>query len=598
MADRNITLSLNVRPDMSPAQAALRSMAADLGRAAQSTDHLRAGLKMPAGTVAPTVDQAQAAVEQLNAASAARQQTLATALEAMDPARIKELTTQTLGLEVAHKRLTEALQVEREAQTGLSVAQEQVNAGLEGMQRSIDLANAALEPDALKRRIALTLELRKAQGELADAIAREEGGFLGVLGAKVGGRLGQILTLAGKAIKAVSGLGEATAPTPPTETAKPVEVLPASAPTTAAGAEALPEVLPAESGLEGLATAAESAAASIEGLDAAAKESETPKTREASGPRESLPSRPAPKGGGFEELTGGGEAEAGGGLEAAGGIEAAGAGEAAAGLGGLAAATGPAAIAIIALGVGAAIAEKAFEKAVQLANVANPASVEQFNMALADIQGVIGQRLVPVVELATEIARDWGDVIANMLPSTQDVRNLLDELRPSIDEVKEAMLEAAPVVKELAKDGLKAMALTLKTVVQGARPFLDALVQAAHGLQLLFFGEDRGPGTATARGAAAGPAKIQGLEDLSNDIITSAFRVGRPEAEDPQKQLTGGILALTIAVDNARKFLEDTFGQGKAALKGAKEGLDVAADTGRKALDFFNNPFAPWVNGF
>ena len=212
MADRNITLSLNVRPDMSPAQAALRSMAADLGRAAQSTDHLRAGLKMPAGTVAPTVDQAQAAVEQLNAASAARQQTLATALEAMDPARIKELTTQTLGLEVAHKRLTEALQVEREAQTGLSVAQEQVNAGLEGMQRSIDLANAALEPDALKRRIALTLELRKAQGELADAIAREEGGFLGVLGAKVGGRLGQILTLAGKAIKAVSGLGEATAP--------------------------------------------------------------------------------------------------------------------------------------------------------------------------------------------------------------------------------------------------------------------------------------------------------------------------------------------------------------------------------------------------
>ena len=285
-------------------------------------------------------------------------------------------------------------------------------------------------------------------------------------------------------------------------------------------------------------------------------------------------------------------------MEAAGGIEAAGAGEAAAGLGGLAAATGPAAIAIIALGVGAAIAEKAFEKAVQLANVANPASVEQFNMALADIQGVIGQRLVPVVELATEIARDWGDVIANMLPSTQDVRNLLDELRPSIDEVKEAMLELAPIVKEVGKVGLKEMALTLKTVVQGAKPFLDVMVQAAHGLQTLLFGEDLGPGKATARGAAAGPAKIQGLEDLSNDIITSAFKIGRPEAEDPQKQLTGGILALTIAVDNARKFLEDTFGQGKAALKGAKEGLDVAADTGRKALDFFNNPFAPWVNGF
>ncbi len=78
-------------------------------------------------------------------------------------------------------------------------------------------------------------------------------------------------------------------------------------------------------------------------------------------------------------------------------------------------ALGPVGIVIGAVTASAVVAVKTLEKfanvIARLAGIASPGALRQWELALLDLQGVIGQRMVPVLELLTKGVRAFADIL-------------------------------------------------------------------------------------------------------------------------------------------------------------------------------------------
>jgi hypothetical protein len=83
----------------------------------------------------------------------------------------------------------------------------------------------------------------------------------------------------------------------------------------------------------------------------------------------------------------------------------------------------------------------------QLAGTFNPASVRLFQIAVQDVQGVIGSRFVPVLQLMTDAVRFFGDALQTVLPSQQAITAALAPLRTAWEQVRAALI---PVVEQVA----------------------------------------------------------------------------------------------------------------------------------------------------
>jgi hypothetical protein len=201
--------------------------------------------------------------------------------------------------------------------------------------------------------------------------------------------------------------------------------------------------------------------------------------------------------------------------------------------------------------------------------LSNPGTVQRLQRAQEDLAATIGQRFAPIVDTASEAVRALGDVLANMLPDADDVREVMNELRPAIQEVKKALLEVAPVVKDVLKNALHGLAVTIHNIVQTAQ-IMGAFVRLGRTL-LGIKDQPRDLPDATSRGAALRGVHYNQFSDILLENVKNAFLMGQ-EDRDPQKQLKTSLDDLRVAIENLTAALT---GVGKAA-GGAAGGITGA----------------------
>lgn len=251
-------------------------------------------------------------------------------------------------------------------------------------------------------------------------------------------------------------------------------------------------------------------------------------------------------------------------LGAVGNVASAATGEGAAGiagaLGGLGAMAGP--IGAIAAAAPAAIGAlgQVRDTIVSLAGKANPGVLMLYQRALDDIQGVIGQRLVPVLELFADGARLVGDVLQTILPSQVEFREAIAPLRSALQEMRPAIADLVMPFKEMGRQNLQQIALGLKM-------FADQLSKYAWvaqlGMSVSGFGVLGGGALQSGVGAAYRPSQINSLESYTRSVYTATAGMGG--AIGPQEKNT-------VAIESLTKALEDL------AKKMADRGLNVSDD--------------------
>jgi hypothetical protein len=175
---------------------------------------------------------------------------------------------------------------------------------------------------------------------------------------------------------------------------------------------------------------------------------------------------------------------------------------------------------------------------------ANPASAERFNMALEDLYGVIGQSLEPVLEVATQVLRAFGDFIASILPSADEMQKLMKELQPVIDEFRGQLSDLVPVIKLVATVVMKLAQVVIQVAAWFAN-LIGATIGALGG---------SGAKLKSSVGAAYRGAHNVGIEDLGKQLRLSAF---------------GGGSAMQQVADNTAEIAENTRGLKDSDFAGA-----------------------------
>jgi hypothetical protein len=173
---------------------------------------------------------------------------------------------------------------------------------------------------------------------------------------------------------------------------------------------------------------------------------------------------------------------------------------------------------------------------VGMAGKANPAALERFTMAVEDVQGVIGQRFVPVLNLMTEGVRFFGDILQSLLPTQTEMNAILRPLSNAWDDLKlslkDAMNDLGPILKEGLVLGLEVLTTTIGGAVKAISWLVDAMEQVAAFSGLANVLPKTPFKEGSSFGAAAQPIKFGGLEDLSKNLIQSAYQVGvKPDQE-------------------------------------------------------------------
>ncbi len=225
-----------------------------------------------------------------------------------------------------------------------------------------------------------------------------------------------------------------------------------------------------------------------------------------------------------------------------------------------------------------AILKDITETLVSFAAKASPAQFAMWQMALEDVQGVIGQSFLPVLELMRNSVRLFGETLANLLPSEGEVYDALKQLREGFQEfaksVREVLKDIGPTIRQhlvgVLKDlafhmtnfmksidvkALGDMVLALAELQKALAPISNAfnilvtsaltgfinglaklITMLSHGTTSLvnairsLFGlrkitlDKLGPGSLRSDiGAAAHPAQISGIEEYQKKLQTSAY---------------------------------------------------------------------------
>lgn len=166
--------------------------------------------------------------------------------------------------------------------------------------------------------------------------------------------------------------------------------------------------------------------------------------------------------------------------------------------------------------------EKAVQTGFQFAAIANPATAQLYERAVLDSEAVLGQRFVPVVELATAAVRDVGDFFGEILPSAGEFRASLVEFKPALDELRDAARDVAPIIKDV-------LGASLKELAAGARAVTDVTKNVTLGFRALAdkIGLPLGGPAVSSVGAASGSVTIGGIEDVSRKMFEAAVGQGR-----------------------------------------------------------------------
>lgn len=103
-----------------------------------------------------------------------------------------------------------------------------------------------------------------------------------------------------------------------------------------------------------------------------------------------------------------------------------------------------------------------------MASKANPGLLKQLSIALEDAQATIGQAFLPAIEEMIPVIREIGTIIAQALPSNEEMRAMF---RGLFESIKELMREVAPLIGPL----LQGLVSVVKFIVNGVTALVSAL---------------------------------------------------------------------------------------------------------------------------
>jgi hypothetical protein len=241
-----------------------------------------------------------------------------------------------------------------------------------------------------------------------------------------------------------------------------------------------------------------------------------------------------------------------------------------------------------AIAAGAMMAASAIKdltlKMIDMAAAAAPGQYELFNQALNDTQAVIGRVFVPVLELATDAVRGFADFMTNILPTTDQVREAFEPLREALDEVKAVMMEMAPFIRDVFAASLKALAVSIKVVVDQFRLALKTFDAMTFGF-FRAYNQFAEPANKSSMGAAAGPARYMEVEDLGRQAALASFKLGtagEKSQKRPEERTADGIDRIVdFFVDDiipAVQELRRKAGKAGDFVKGAAQGVESVLD--------------------
>jgi hypothetical protein len=178
------------------------------------------------------------------------------------------------------------------------------------------------------------------------------------------------------------------------------------------------------------------------------------------------------------------------------------------------------------------------EALVGMAAKASPSAFKQFQYAVEDVQGVIGQSFLPVLDLMRDGIRLVGDTLASILPSSNEVYAALGPLQQAFsglgDSLRELMTEIGPLIRDELILGLQMFAGALEEIISVGKMAADALGFVLKPLRAImgFLGVDTS--SRSSVGAAyRGQAQFSGFEDYEKKLQESAFsEPGRPKMDE------------------------------------------------------------------
>ena len=187
--------------------------------------------------------------------------------------------------------------------------------------------------------------------------------------------------------------------------------------------------------------------------------------------------------------------------------------------------------------------------------VASPGAFRQWEFVMRDISGVIGRTLIPVLYLFRDGARLLGDVLASILPSTEEMASALVPLREAFGDlsrdIRVLLAEFGPAIREGVLVGVALLVNQLTALARVAQVAAYA-VRALYGPLAALFGTDEE--NRSSVGAAARPGGVATGEAYQRSNIESALNSFGGQQSIPQKQL--GVL------ENILKVLQES-SQGK-----------------------------------
>jgi hypothetical protein len=204
--------------------------------------------------------------------------------------------------------------------------------------------------------------------------------------------------------------------------------------------------------------------------------------------------------------------------------------------------------------------EHALSPLISAVSKVNPALAEQASEAFEDIRAVIAESLQPVLQAFLPVIRQFGDFIANIVPSQGAVNGLMQAFQPILDSLKETMETITPITRFMTSTFtimgtvIGAAAKAVQFFVHILNEFIGFCIRQgdklagiagnlagggggsllAGGLYSKVFSGLLDPATKTSRGAAIHAASYHGIESLGHDLAQAAFSQGgrkTPEEE-------------------------------------------------------------------
>lgn len=108
-----------------------------------------------------------------------------------------------------------------------------------------------------------------------------------------------------------------------------------------------------------------------------------------------------------------------------------------------------AAVAAVALGAMTAAAVGFWKFTLAAVGKSNPVAMERYNRAWDDLLAIFGQRLAPVLNLATDGVRLVADAFHSILPSGKEVEQMFRGMKEAMKDARDGVGQAKPVLKSL-----------------------------------------------------------------------------------------------------------------------------------------------------